>query len=201
MTDIKGVPAIPSPGMFIGQDGITPPGYSYLNELSIVLGEVRTLLSTVEGVTDANTQSIADILATPTLETNIGFADAQQGEAVDVQLGSTYYNFVTFKAFTPRSSSSRIAFRSRVKLFHEYDGTGSATGYTFAVFNGDDLVTAMDGEIIGLNETAMVEAYAIITGQSGEQIYNLRIIRGGGDVTPEILSDPLPFATVTEFLE
>ncbi|MCB0015432.1 MAG: hypothetical protein KDE34_26130, partial [Anaerolineales bacterium] len=58
VTDIKAVPAIPRPDMFIGQGGITPPGYSYLNELSTVLGEVRSLLSTVEGSAAANASAI-----------------------------------------------------------------------------------------------------------------------------------------------
>lgn len=61
MTDIRGIPAIPRPDMFIGQEGITPPGYSYLNELATVLGEVRSLLSTVEGVTETNTAAITEL--------------------------------------------------------------------------------------------------------------------------------------------
>ena len=58
-TTLKGVPAIPRPDMFINAEGkITPPGYSYLNELSTVLGEVRSLLSTVEGSAAANASAI-----------------------------------------------------------------------------------------------------------------------------------------------
>lgn len=61
MTDIRGVPAIPRPDMFIGQNGITPPGYAYLDEMAKVLGEVRSLLSTVEGVTETNTAAITQL--------------------------------------------------------------------------------------------------------------------------------------------
>lgn len=58
-TTLKGVPAIPRPDMFIDSQGkITPPGYSYLNELATVLGEVRELLSTVEGSAEANASAI-----------------------------------------------------------------------------------------------------------------------------------------------
>lgn len=60
MTDIKKVPAIPSPDMFVGPDGVMAgPGYSYLNQLATTLSEVRALLSTVEGATEANAESIA----------------------------------------------------------------------------------------------------------------------------------------------
>lgn len=66
MTDIRGVPAIPRPDMFIDTEGkITPPGYAYLDEMARVLGEVRSLLSTVEGASEANTASIQSLIDNP----------------------------------------------------------------------------------------------------------------------------------------
>ena len=72
MTDIKDVPAIPSPGMFMEQGAITAPGYSYLSELRSTLSQVREVLASAEGAIEANTQSIADILDM-TIEEALGF--------------------------------------------------------------------------------------------------------------------------------
>lgn len=205
MTDLRSVPAIPRPDMFIGQDGITPPGYSYLNELSTVLGEVRSLLSTVEGTVETNSSNIADILGNTTPATNIGFADAQQGIGV-VATDSSYFEFLTFNEFTPASDGSRIVFDCRVKLQHYRSDNGSNTGYSLWVCRDAIPIAEMStdtidvGATIGTGDTAEIGGAAIITGQTGEHRYSLHLKRGGSDVEPEIFSTPLPFGTMIELL-
>lgn len=127
MTDIKKVPAIPGPDMFVGPDGVMAgPGYSYLDQLATTLSEVRALLSTVEEATETNAASIVELQGVEFPPSGIFRQRSPQvqilgGSPIGPVLGGTTTT-VLQDSFTCLEEDGRLCFTGNVARSHGSGG-------------------------------------------------------------------------------